>query len=1050
MKTNAGPATPRKIECKEGDGMPGNAIQEFVIKLSAQVDNSGISQMMSLLDSNKLKALGVTAALSAATTAIYKFIKSATETEIELTALAKKQNKTIEATRAQETALKAMGKTLNEVKKDKALQEIYNDLVKVNKAMALPDMKGVITNVRNLQGSFWELKSTVNYAVQWIYAKVMKSLEEPINRITAKLHDISNWVQKNFQSITTKISSFITGFAKGIIGIVESFTKIVEWVDALPEGIKRIGTAVGVLWALIKSGPIGQIMTAISMIGAIIDDYEVWQYNQEHGTNRGTVLDSLWESIQPFLESGDIVGVIDGVVVKLTEALDNLTEQLSGIDLKGFLGDPGGALGDLVDRMVAWFDGDGQQKLESLGGALWRFVEAALGFGGGVTANLAGMLVKVFTPDDLDSEVDKALTNNNIAAGAGTGLLLKLLGVGDIGSIAGALITSLTNARKQANDELKADEDKAFATYGTKNPDEIAAKILGIDAAKLGQGIIGLIVAGIGMVDDIGAMIYGVIGEALGKDTDAGKIAAQLAGKDGKGSILGDALFNGILGQVTTGSFIGALAGFFGTIAASLTQPGGRDQLTAELTELGNNIANVLFGPLADDGKTRTGGLLQAIGTAFSSLWETLSPILEPLWTDISTAVTTFLDDTLTPIVTNWIGTLIGAITGIMPAWLKNLFGISDGNASVTENPDGTSTVTTADGKKFTGKKQRAMGVEGRGERSDVLGINTQEGGLVPKGFNKKVDEVLGQTFHESDKIAIQAFAPMYAQALADAYENWGDEAYNELYGIYNPEEELNYASIMRMRKELSDVVLKNGVNPLASYLGMTPEDYVAFEQGSSYFASAFGNALTYSDETQSTEMLTAVFKNLIKEAKENGAALDENKASLGGFLEACSKCTTGLSELVDTINNLNLNPGGGSEGGEGGDAPSKPNAWGGRIGGRMDNMTIGEDGTEYIIPVTKPDRAYDLIMQMLGEMGTSTINRVAAGLGLGESGTIGATMDSIAASLGNMNMSNSVTISAPVSIVINSTSADAESIGTYAYNAAERHLLRNLREVYT
>ena len=260
--------------------MASNAIQEFVIKLSAQVDNSGISQMMNLLDSNKMKALGLTAALTAASTAVYKFIESATKTEIELTALAKKQNKTIEATRASETALKSMGKTLNEIKKDAALQSIYNDLVKVNKAMALPDMSDTISMIRKLQGAFWELRSTVTYAVQWIYAKVMGNLEEPITRITDKLHEISQWVQKNMQSITTTISSFITGFAKGIVAIVESIEQIVEWVNDLPAGIKQIGTAIGIVWGLLKSGPIGQIMTAITMIGGLIDDYENYKWNQ--------------------------------------------------------------------------------------------------------------------------------------------------------------------------------------------------------------------------------------------------------------------------------------------------------------------------------------------------------------------------------------------------------------------------------------------------------------------------------------------------------------------------------------------------------------------------------------------------------------------------------------------------------------------------------------------------------------------------------------------------------------------------------------------------
>ena len=169
------------------------------------------------------------------------------------------------------------------------------------------------------------------------------------------------------------------------------------------------------------------------------------------------------------------------------------------------------------------------------------------------------------------------------------------------------------------------------------------------------------------------------------------------------------------------------------------------------------------------------------------------------------------------------------------------------------------------------------------------------------------------------------------------------------------------------------------------------------------------------------------------------GRAADNTSGVFGNLVSSIREAGTSFDEFKEKISSFVL-PGG--EGGEG-------KAYGGRIGSRQDNLTVGEDGTEYIIPITKPERAYNLIMQMLGEMGSTAISRVAEGLGLGQDGTIGASMDSIAQTLGGLNMNMSYTISAPVTITVTSNSADAEDIGTAAYNAAERHLLRNLRGVF-
>ncbi|MBP5461975.1 MAG: hypothetical protein J6Y20_07610 [Lachnospiraceae bacterium] len=83
------------------------------------------------------------------------------------------------------------------------------------------------------------------------------------------------------------------------------------------------------------------------------------------------------------------------------------------------------------------------------------------------------------------------------------------------------------------------------------------------------------------------------------------------------------------------------------------------------------------------------------------------------------------------------------------------------------------------------------------------------------------------------------------------------------------------------------------------------------------------------------------------------------------------------------------------------------------------------------------------LINQMLGEMGLGLLSGMQNDMGLGMASTVGGSLDSILGSMGGV-----YNISAPVNIYVTSNGSDAKEIGTAAYDAAERHLLKTLRGV--
>lgn len=313
----------------------GIPLQEYVVKLGAQVDMASISKVLGALKSTKLQTLGVTAALVAAGTAIYKFVKQQTEYERSLAAMAKKQKKSVETVRASENALKAMGKTMKEVARDPSLRKMYDDLVKVNKTMALPNMKGALQNISNLQGAFVGLRSTISYVMQWINAHILANLQEPVQQITELFSRINQWIRGHIGEISGKIGRFISSFAAGLFGIVKAGEKVLEFFSRLPDAAKTAVGAVSMLLLAMKAGPLGWIMMAITAIGDLMQDFSNYKWNKAHPDQIPVdiAFPGIWEVLddetmnggEKFVEIGKKVGLW------LLEGLKFVAEQLSDV-----------------------------------------------------------------------------------------------------------------------------------------------------------------------------------------------------------------------------------------------------------------------------------------------------------------------------------------------------------------------------------------------------------------------------------------------------------------------------------------------------------------------------------------------------------------------------------------------------------------------------------------------------------------------------------------------------------------------------------------------
>ncbi len=369
--------------------MPGS-LQEYVIRLSSEMDNDGVSKIMDALRKFKNSSFGVTAALTAATTAVYKFVESATKKELQLQSLAKTQKKNIDQVRAEKEALDQMGMALNDIKKDAALKSIYDDLVKFNKEMRMPNAENALTKVRNLQGAFWKLKSAVSYFIQGVGTQVLINLEAPLGRVTDKLNKIAGWVRDNLTHITTTVAKYMTAFSKGIIGIFEGVERIFEFVQKLPDGVKGVATAIAALFAIIKSGPIGWLIAAISTIGDLIHDFENYQYNKQHGFQKGDEgyvnnlndVIAIWDAIDDANKTG-----IEKASTVGTLLLNAIAEGIRAIPADRLGEEVGNFITDIFTKLTEAMEGigDGNNLFSALGNVaeslvngLFKFISATL------------------------------------------------------------------------------------------------------------------------------------------------------------------------------------------------------------------------------------------------------------------------------------------------------------------------------------------------------------------------------------------------------------------------------------------------------------------------------------------------------------------------------------------------------------------------------------------------------------------------------------------------------------------------------------------------
>ena len=341
--------------------MIGQVIQEYLVALGARVDKPGFQEADRTIQSldrtvatvtgnmaSNFRTAGTIIATSMAgvTASIYGVMRSAANTDLEMTKLARTMMMGKDQVYAMKKASDALGESINDIMLTPELLERFKQLNQEGRQMKVGgDFEATMRGFRDLMFEFTRLKQEVSYAMTWVGYYLMKYLNKPLTEAREKfkafndsfIRNMSVWTQKAAKALVYIINigrhmvEFLWNAGKGVAGLFMAF----------PRGVRVAIGALALLFAVIKASPLGRMIALVSTLMILIDDY----YGYMEG--KQAAFGKYWNKLNAVIEKAkDIWEEFEPVAESLWNTIAEYAEKAK----EGILGLAEGA-GDLVERI---------------------------------------------------------------------------------------------------------------------------------------------------------------------------------------------------------------------------------------------------------------------------------------------------------------------------------------------------------------------------------------------------------------------------------------------------------------------------------------------------------------------------------------------------------------------------------------------------------------------------------------------------------------------------------------------------------------------------
>lgn len=289
-----------------------NPIKEYLVsigldlnKTKLQQTQKGIKDTTNLIDKMKQASdflkrglNGLTLSMLGLAGASAKLLTSLAKQDEKFETLAQRMFVSRKSVYEYQSAVKALGVTIDEIQFNPTLMKQYKELVSDSRKMfGGKEYIGAMTTIRSFLFEFVRLKQESMYLLQWIGFSIIKNLQIPLEKARLTLQGLNDFIVKNMSKIGDTIGKMIfnvKNFSKSIMDFFGNIIKEVQqfWAS-LPPWAKKFIMGTGVIGAIFigMQNPIIFVSALITGILLLIDDF------QKHINGKKAQFGKFWDSL---------------------------------------------------------------------------------------------------------------------------------------------------------------------------------------------------------------------------------------------------------------------------------------------------------------------------------------------------------------------------------------------------------------------------------------------------------------------------------------------------------------------------------------------------------------------------------------------------------------------------------------------------------------------------------------------------------------------------------------------------------------------------------
>lgn len=272
-------------------------LKEYLVKIGWNLDESGFKNATSKIQDIKKKIsenIKLKDAVKVAGEVVFGVLKTVNESlldVVESTALldaeTEKQARlwwvSEEQARSYQTALNALGETHQDLAT--MTNEQYRRLYELNqlgRSLEAPEgLEDFLLLVRDINFEFSKLKVEFEYGKRWVTYFLGQFIGSDAQKARDFLKNLNDKIQENLPKIAEKVARFFEAFyrlGKSALWVAKQlYNALVSILDFFNLSIPQATALVSGFFLLLKGGPLGWAIAAITTLLLLIDDYMTWQ-----------------------------------------------------------------------------------------------------------------------------------------------------------------------------------------------------------------------------------------------------------------------------------------------------------------------------------------------------------------------------------------------------------------------------------------------------------------------------------------------------------------------------------------------------------------------------------------------------------------------------------------------------------------------------------------------------------------------------------------------------------------------------------------------------